>query len=409
MDLFDYQREAISRMKNGCILAGGVGSGKSITSIAYYVEQYGGRLNPWKPMEQGAPNLYIITTAKKRDSREWNKDMLPFLLSEDEKISKQPVKVVIDSWNNLHKYIIVSDAFFIFDEQRVVGKGEWVKSFLKIAKKNKWILLSATPGDTWMDYIPVFIANGFFANRSEFYREHVVWNPYVKFQQVDRFVGVRRLERLRDNILVSMNYGSKAKRVKNEVYVEYSKLMYQQIIRTRQNPDTGEPFLNASGLCQALRKCVNSDISRQKAVVDILTEKHKAIIFYNYDYELEILKNLDYPEGTIVSECNGHKHESIPQCDTWVYLVQYNAGSEGWNSTQTDTIIFYSQNYSYKMMEQASGRIDRLNTPYENLYYYILKTHSGIDVAISRTLSEKKKFNESRFGLKLAPDLKTTA
>ena len=32
-----YQIDAVNRMKNGCILCGGVGSGKSRTSLAYYI------------------------------------------------------------------------------------------------------------------------------------------------------------------------------------------------------------------------------------------------------------------------------------------------------------------------------------------------------------------------------------
>ena len=49
------------------------------------------------------------------------------------------------------------------------------------------------------------------------------------------------------------------------------------------------------------------------------------------------------------------------------------------------------------MMHQAAGRIDRLNKPYKNLYFYHFRSNAGIDVAIAKALKQKKKFQESRF------------
>lgn len=399
IQLYDYQLDAVGRMKNGCILCGGVGSGKSRTALAYYYICNGGKINTDKyvSMKKKPKDLYIITTARKRDTLEWEDEMLPFLISKHNDISKYKHKVVVDSWNNIQKYADVTDAFFIFDEQRVVGKGVWVKAFLKIARKNNWILLSATPGDTWQDYIPVFIANGFYRNRSEFIREHVIYKPNSKFYQIDRYINTGRLIRLRNNILVTMDFKRMTQSHHEDVLCDYDILTYKTIAKNRWNPWTDKPIETASELCGALRKVTNSDESRLVAVVELVEKHPKAIIFYNYDYELELLKSLYYGEDTDVAEWNGHKHQPIPECENWVYLVQYNAGAEGWNCVKTDTIIFYSQNYSYKIMEQSSGRIDRLNTPFLDLYYYHLKSRSPIDIGISRALKQKKDFNENRF------------
>lgn len=399
IELYDYQKKAIEQMRNGCILCGGVGSGKSITALAYYFKTKGGSLKPFKAMTDIC-DLYIITTAKKRDSGEWESDMVPFLLSTDPKLRMYDHKVVIDSWNNIVKYKEVKNAFFIFDEQRVVGKGAWVKSFLKIAKSNEWILLSATPGDTWMDYVPVFIANGFYKNRTEFYNEHVKWKAYTSFPQIDRYFNIGRLIRLRNLILVNMDFKRQTVSHHEDLYCDYDIPSYKLVTKTRANPDTGEPFQNASGLCQCLRKIVNSDETRITHVLELVDKCKRAIIFYNYDYELDILKTAfeNFPgENFEVAEWNGHKHQEVPTGDEWVYLVQYNAGNEGWNCVRTDTIIFYSNNYSYKVMTQAAGRIDRLNTPYTDLYYYHLKSRSGIDLAIDKALRAKKNFNEGKF------------
>ena len=307
--------------------------------------------------------------------------------------------MIVDSWNNIKKYIDVKDAFFIFDEQRVVGSGSWVKSFLKITKQNDWILLSATPGDTWSDYIPVFIANGFYRNKTEFIREHIVYNPRVKFPKVDRYLNTGRLIRLRNRILIDMDFKRDTIPHHEDIYVKYDVSKYRDAGRLRWDPFKQEPIKDAGGLCYVWRRIVNSDQSRQVALLELFEDHPKMIIFYNFDYELDILRSIfNEIDGVQVAEWNGHKHQPIPDGATsWVYLVQYTAGNEGWNCIATDTIVFYSQNYSYKVMTQAAGRIDRLNTPYRDLYYYHLKSRSGIDLAISKALSQKKNFNEGRF------------
>lgn len=399
LPLYDYQMEAIKKMKNGCILRGGVGSGKSRTALAYYYIQQDGVIGTENCVPMGDPpkDLYIITTARKRDTLEWEGEMVPFLLSTKKENNLYSNKVVVDSWNNIQKYSDVKDSFFIFDEQRVVGYGSWVKAFLSIAKKNEWILLSATPGDTWHDYIPVFIANGFYKNKTEFEREHAVYSRLSKFPKVERYINTGKLIRLRNSILVDMEFERNTVPHHEDVVCDYDILGYKELIRKRWNLEKGKPIENASEFCFCLRKLVNTDTSRQIKLMGILERHNKAIIFYNFDYELEILRKLCADSGLTVAEWNGHVHQPVPSGYYWAYLVQYTAGAEGWNCITTDTIIFYSQNYSYKITTQAAGRIDRLNTPYTDLYYYHLKSKSSIDLAISRSLAAKKDFNSGGF------------
>lgn len=395
-------------MSNGCILCGDVGTGKSITSIAYYYTKQGGRVNTDKYvwMKKPPKDLYIITTARKRDTFEWEGELAWFLLSTDPEVNAYKNKVVVDSWNNIGKYINVENAFFIFDEQRLVGSGAWVKAFYKIAKKNEWILLTATPGDSWMDYIPVFVANGFYKNKTQFINEHVVYNWRNKnYPQIERFMNVRRLIRLRERILVDMVFERHTVRHVEDVFTTYDISAYKEAGRSRWDPFKDEPITNASGLCYVWRKIVNSSESRQTALLEIFEDHPKMIVFYNFDYELDILKGLYYGDNVEIAEWNGHKHQPIPTSDSWVYLVQYTSGCEGWNCIVTDTIVFYSQSYSYKVLAQAMGRIDRLNTPFRDLYYFNLKSRSGIDLAISRALREKKTFNEGRYVEKTKPSI----
>ena len=398
VSLYPYQYEAMRRMKNGCILCGGVGSGKSRTSLAYFYTMYGGIIGSIKYTKMKEPaDLYIITTARKRDTMEWEQELGAYLLSIHPEQNLYDNKVVVDSWNNIGKYKEVKDAFFIFDEQRVVGRGAWVKAFLKIAKRNRWILLSATPGDTWSDYIPVFLANGLYKNRTDFNEQHVIFSYAMKFPKIDRYVNVKKLEHFRDSLLVTMDFQRKTEAHHLDILTTYDKTKYKELGRSRWNPYLNEPIVNAGELCYLWRRIVNEDESRLRSVLELAEAHPKVIIFYNFDYELALLKQAVYLPGTEVAEWNGHQHQSIPDSERWVYLVQYTSGCEGWNCTLTNVIIFFSQNYSYKVMTQAAGRIDRLNTPFTQLYYYHLKSSAPIDLAIARALRNKKNFNERSY------------
>lgn len=403
-----HQYDALMKLKNGSILVGGVGSGKSRTSLGYYFKENGGTFKTEiknneevyeidQAMRKEIPDLYIITTAKKRDSMEWEYELANYLMSTDETINGYKNKIVIDSWNNIKKYEKINGAFFIFDEQRVVGTGLWAKTFIKIARMNRWILLSATPGDTWSDYAPVFIANGFYKNFSEFRTRHIVWSRYAKFPKVDHYVDCQVLEQHRSSILVYMRFKRHTKSHHEIVKVDYDNDKYKFVKKNRWNIYKDEPCQDAASYCSVLQRIVNSDPSRCKELLRIVNRHHKVIVFYNYDYELEILRSELTLAKIPFNECNGHKHEKLPTGDTWVYLVQYAAGAEGWNCTETDCITFYSDTYSYKASQQAAGRIDRMTTSFTDLYYYHLRSSSSIDLAKENALAMKKNFNEKDF------------
>ena len=384
IQLRPHQIEALGKMKNGCILKGGVGSGKTLTSLAYYMKYE-------KPKD-----IYVITTAKKRDSLDWNREAASLGVGRSDDASVAGV-LTVDSWNNITRYLEVKDAFFILDEQRLVGSGAWVKSFIKIARANRWILLSATPGDTWMDYIPVFVANGYYKNRTEFIRRHVVYSRFSKFPKVDHYVETGLLEKYRRSVLVEMPYARHTKRHEDTVSVEYDKDLLLRVSKERWHVYEDRPLRDVAELFSVMRKVVNSDYSRLGSLMK-LSEKHpKLIVFYNFNYELDILRTLGSALNIPMAEWNGQKHQEIPQTDRWIYLVQYTAGAEGWNCIETDAIVFYSLQYSYKIFEQAKGRIDRMNTPFTDLHYYVLRSSSQIDTVIWKALKFKENFSESKY------------
>lgn len=400
--LYPHQEEALKKMFNGCLLNGGTGSGKSRTGLYYFFSKNGGSYDgrTYTPMRGKPPDLYILTTAKKRNDKEWEEELVPFLLYPDPKThitQRYGNKVIIDSWQNIKKYTDVVGAQFIFDENKISGKGVWAKSFLKITKNNEWIILSATNGDKWEDYETVFLAHRFFRNRTDFRDNHLVYNQYSKFPDVIGYRNETRLCRLRDRLIVDMDFERHTTQIHEDIYCQYDMMKYREAMRKRWDPYKEEPINQASSLCYVLRHIVNEDESRQVKLLELIEDHPRSIIFYNFDFELDILLNLAYPEGTIVAQYNGHCHDKLPESDRWVYIVQYTSGCEAWNTISTDTIIFYSQNYSYKVLVQASGRIDRLTTPYTELHYYHLKSYASIDVAITKALRQKKKFNERKF------------
>lgn len=461
VNLAPHQRYAVSRMHNGCILSGGVGVGKTRTAISYYVEK------------EAPKDVYVITTAKKRDSLDWEAEAVLHGIGRDTSVSRAGERlghIHVDSWNNMWRYVDVEGAFFIFDEQRLVGSGAWVGTFYKIARKNNWILLSATPGDTWLDYIPVFVANGFYKNKTEFLREHVIYNRFSKFPKVDRYIAVGRLVRHKNALLVDMPYERHTKRHLHHIQVDYDEDKFKKAVETRWNPFTNEPMKDVAELFRVMREIANSDPSRVEAVRNLLSKHNRLIVFYNFDYELELLRSLggsmtdvlsescdsadilnqkstgSSPEqspsrssstntlqkstlstkgssgnesvnhsnnstdqscakskdatgnfqNVSIAEWNGHKHQEIPKTERWLYLVQYTAGAEGWNCIETDACVMFSLNYSYRIFEQCQGRIDRLNTPFTDLHYYVLRSKSAIDNMIWRALRVKMKFNEPR-------------
>lgn len=423
-----HQLKVLEKIHNGAVLKGGVGTGKSITALAYYTVHVLGRDTvsndgsvrpkaegstvrrvPVEPQAGGEvpghsllgsgqlvppKRVIVITTAKKRDDKDWEKEAAAFAISSDPSASFEGVTLEVESWNNIGNYVDVTDAWFIFDEQRLVGSGAWVKAFLKIARSNPWIMLSATPGDGWMDYIPIFIANGWYKNRTEFIRRHVVYKNFSKFPKIDRFVDVGHLVKLRNMVLVDMPYARATTRHIRQVIVQHDIEQFKRVWVDRWHIYEDRPLKDVGEMFVVARKLVNSDPSRLGATMQTLEKHPRLIVFYNFDYELYALRQLGESLNIPTAEWNGHKHQQIPETDTWLYLVQYTAGSEGWNCIVTNATAFYSLNYSYKVFEQSQGRIDRLNTPYFDLYYYVFKSGSRIDQLIQKALSQKRNFNE---------------
>lgn len=399
ISLREHQTKALREMHNGCILKGDVGSGKTITSLAYYYIRVCGGVPPIKgyeaqPMTKPM-DCYVITTAKKRDKMEWESDAALLGLGRESNVDG--VQFHVDSWNNITQYELVDNAFFIFDEQRLVGSGAWVKAFQKIASQNQWIILSATPGDTWMDYIPVFVANGFYKNRTEFIREHVVFSRFSKFPKVERFLGEAKLDGLRAKVVVGMPDVRHTVRRISAVLAEYDAEQYGDVVKRRWNPFTEEPIKDVAELFSVVRRITNTDVSRLAELMTTLEKHPKLIVFYNFNYELEMLRTLAETLSYPVGEWNGHKHQEIPETDKWLYLVQYTAGAEGWNCIDTNAIFFWSLNYSWRVFEQAKGRIDRMNTPFVDLYYYVCRSMSPIDKAIWKAIITKQLFNEKKY------------
>lgn len=401
VELDSEQLNAIKKLQNGFILQANVGVGKSRTGIAYYyLKVCQGRIKvngegSFAPMKTPR-DLYIITTAKKRDDGDWEDELAPFLLHSGRN-EEFGIDIYVDSWNNIAKYKKVFGAFFLFDEQRLTGSGPWVKAFYDIARKNQWILMSATPGDKWTDYIPVFVANRFYRNKTDFNRQHCVFARFSKYPVITDYMNEQVLRRHKRDITVVMKQKKLAERHYIDIHCDYDRALYRRVRRDRWDPWEDEPIAEISKLCYLLRRVTNDDPSRIRNFERLCESHERVVVFYNHVYELEALRKSCRRIGRAYGEWNGQVHSKIPDAARWAYLVQYTAGCEGWNCIQTDTMIFYSQSYSYRQTIQAEGRIDRRNTPYKDLYYYQFRSPAPIDIAIARALREKQDFNEKNF------------
>ena len=380
VELYPHQERALDQLDVGKVLWGGVGSGKTITALAFYYENFSDK------------DLYVITTARKRDDLDWDKEASKYGIGTRPDATTAGT-LRVDSWNNVSKYVNVKDAFFIFDEQRVVGSGTWVKSFLRIARNNDWILLSATPGDQWIDYVPLFIANGWYKNATQFKQDHVLYAPFVRYPKIQGYLGTEKLNRLRSQLLVHMPYKRHTIRNMNYLQTGFDRDMWNVAVKERRNPFNDEPIKDVAELFRIMRRIVNSDPSKLEMLLKLTQCHNRLVVFYNFNYELEALRTLG--DQIHIGEYNGHRKDSLPECERWLYLVQYQAGSEGWNCTSTDAMVLYSLTYSFRNHEQALGRIDRLDTKFVDLYYYVLATSAPIDNAIRRSLDSKETFNES--------------
>lgn len=393
--LWEHQREALRRMHIGCVLCGAPGSGKSMVGIAFAIETITGHNFESGKSAEKPTTLYIVTTATKRDSLDWQGELARFGLTPKE--PTRGISCVVDSWNNIRKHE-KSKGFFIFDEQRLVGRGAWAKAYRKIASRNPWILLSGTPGDTWMDYLQVFLGNGFYRNQTEFVEKHVEYDRFARYPKVKRYHNEKLLRKHRDAILVRMPMERRTRRHEQRISCKYDYETYNETLRQRWDVLRNRPIEDAAGLARALRYIVVASGDRRGALLRLLTARKRVIVFYMYNYERDILRDVCEALARPWGEMNGTFHDEVPQGDEWAYLVQYTSGAEAWNCTTCDTIIFYSESYSWKQVEQAKGRIDRANTPYEDLYYITLTSESGFDRAVERALKRKERFNEAAFG-----------
>lgn len=306
------------------------------------------------------------------------------------------------SWNKIQDYVD-EDAFFIFDEQRLVGKGAWVKAFWKIAANQPWILLTATPADVWVDLMPVFVANGFFENQTEFNTRHVIWARFVKYPKIDGYYDEHILAQMRDAIYVEMPHPVNAEKFEHHYDVGYNRDEEIVLHRDRWNFYEDQPIGDAAELMRLLRINTNLYPGRLEKLKELIAEHKKVIVFYNLNPELEALRVLHTELDIPVAEWNGHVHQPVPQGESWVYLVQYQAGSEGWNCVTTNHVVSYSYPYSYRNFAQSFGRIDRMNTPFGELHHHVLESRSIFDTGIKKAIRRKKNFQASAFARRIWP------
>ncbi|MBL0992197.1 MAG: DEAD/DEAH box helicase [Escherichia coli] len=396
MKLFDYQKEAIENFESKPLNLSDVGTGKSYMSIGSYVKSE-------------CSKLLIICLAPKvndfvEDSEIFNLNVTA--LNKGTKKNKELLSesnlVAISfesSWRltELNKWVD-KDTFIIIDESHKVSvsKSKVTKFVMGLSKRAKYnYLCTATPVsngklENW--YPQLFISNVFRKPKKEFEQLFVIKQMRqmgsMRFMQITGYRNEHLLEQMIDEASVKYKR-DKGYLPEDYVYKTKKPAMYNKLKKSRLYKDDNDLRVeldNSSKLFNSLRQVSHgflNGISKQVSKepferLDAILETHnneRVVIFYNYKWEAEMLKQLLDKLKRPYGEYNGSVKDLKPfkNNDNGVVLAQYKSASTGINDfVISNVMVFNSMPLSSTEYLQAKGRTDRHGQDKTPLYYHIV-------------------------------------
>lgn len=396
--LYNFQRQLLNSIEENYIIAADTGTGKTMMAIHHYLKH-----------NTGEP-LLILAPPQKIKEGGWQREL-------DFVASHYNIEIPYDiiSYGVLSKrWKEYKDWFLVMDECHYVKNptSQRGKAAINLTKQStNFLLLSATPSSNgWGDTIAYMIMFGYYKNKTQFLKEHAVYN------RIDYGNGpVNVVSDYRDQEKLQKLYQSFSIKLAKEDCLDLPPLVFEKVhfkpskeynIIKKDRVLGEELFDNISKLQHGLRFYANQADKLKYTEMLLEGTEENVIIFYNYKQENEELKKIAKKLKKKVFEVSGSK-TNLPDKEKWtslknsVTIVQYQAGAAGIELQYANIVIFHTPTYSYQDYEQALGRAYRNGqTKKVTVYQYITK--NTIETSIYQALAAKKDFTEELFRKEIA-------
>lgn len=399
--------------------------------VAYYLDMGLGKtfVGSEKMYELGAKiNLVVCQKSKVNDWVEHFKTYYPEYHTFDLTNKKQWEYVLHDCPYFLHEFVILvinydlifrrpeisklMDFTLMLDESSLIQNENAKRSRFILKKLNPTnvILLSGTPtGGKYEKLWSQCRLLGWKISKDAF------WSSYINYhfehdtgfprKVVDGYKNVERLKhKLHEHGAIFMKsedvFDLPAKidtRVNVYCTPAYRKFRQKSIVKIDGVEFVGDNILTKMLYERMLCGSYNSDkIAALKDLIE--STEDRLIIFYNFNGELEVLRDLCASVERPVSIICGNIKDlsSYEKSKDSVTLVQYQAGAMGLNLQKSNKIVYFTPPLSSEFFEQSKKRIHRIGQDRTCFYYYLICSGS-IEEKIYRTLAMRKDYTERLF------------
>ena len=427
MRLFDYQQQIVDeKYEDSKALFMQMGTGKTFVSMAFFEKSERAK-------------LLVVCLATKVD--DWNRDLTDELgLDEVVSLNKgtkknrelmedaQYLVISFESSWRLDKELVAwvdDDTYIIVDEShKIKNPSSKVGKFMRKlgAKTDYKTILTGTPqSNGYIDYYNQFHFLGYLdMNQTNFKKRYAItqmmqYGAGPIFQEIIGYRNTEELDEMIHNHSVFYDRKLDDEELPDEIpvyfpsYPKYRKISNDKVYEFKDGTLEIYDTLGAGVMLQ--RQLASGYISKggntevlDKSKLDWMRDflegyDERVVVFYNYNAELEQLKQLLERLDRPYSEYNGHRKDlrAFQESSEGVVLANYGSASTGINDfVIASTMVMYSLTTSYIDFEQAKKRIDRIGQTKKPLFYFLIMKGT-IDARVYHSLQEGKDFDERMY------------